>query len=145
MRSTIGYIFLLAGGAISRKSVKWTLIASFTIEAEFVACYEASNQVIWLQNFITRLCVVDGIEKPLKLFYINKVVVYYSNNNRSLTKSKSIDLKFLVMKERVHNGIVSIKLIGTGSILPDLLTKVPMPKAFIEHITSMDIVSIEGV
>ncbi|PKU76846.1 Retrovirus-related Pol polyprotein from transposon TNT 1-94 [Dendrobium catenatum] len=54
-RSTLGYIFMLAGGAISWKSVKQSLIASSTMEAEFIACYEASNQGIWLQNFITVL------------------------------------------------------------------------------------------
>src|SRR3954469_23373871 len=43
-RSTSGYVFLLAGGAISWKSMKRTLIASSTMAAEFVACFEASNQ-----------------------------------------------------------------------------------------------------
>ncbi|RVW65786.1 Retrovirus-related Pol polyprotein from transposon TNT 1-94 [Vitis vinifera] len=42
-RSTSGYIFILAGGAVSWKSIKQTLIASSTMEAEFIACYEASN------------------------------------------------------------------------------------------------------
>ena len=42
-KSTSGCIFMLSGGAISWKSIKQTLIASSTMEAEFVACYEASN------------------------------------------------------------------------------------------------------
>ncbi|KAK7341990.1 hypothetical protein VNO80_24931 [Phaseolus coccineus] len=42
-RSTSGYVYILAGGAISWKSVKQTLIASSTMATEFVACYEASN------------------------------------------------------------------------------------------------------
>ena len=46
-RSTSGYIYLLAGGAISWRSAKQTLVASSTMAAEFVACYEASNQGIW--------------------------------------------------------------------------------------------------
>ena len=45
-RSTSGYIFMLAGGAVSWKSVKQTLIASSTMETEFIACYEASNHGI---------------------------------------------------------------------------------------------------
>ena len=47
-RSTFGYIFMLVGGVVSWKSVKQLLIASSTMEAEFIACYEASNQAIWL-------------------------------------------------------------------------------------------------
>ena len=42
-KSTSGYIYLLAGGAISWKSVKKVLITSFTMAAEYIACYEASN------------------------------------------------------------------------------------------------------
>ncbi|RVW84163.1 Retrovirus-related Pol polyprotein from transposon TNT 1-94 [Vitis vinifera] len=61
MRSTSGYIFMLAGGAVSWKSVKKTLIASSTMEAEFIACYETSNHGIWLRNFITQLRIIDGL------------------------------------------------------------------------------------
>ncbi|RVW38157.1 Retrovirus-related Pol polyprotein from transposon TNT 1-94 [Vitis vinifera] len=99
-RSTSGYIYLLAGGAISWRSAKQTLVTSSTMEAEFVACYEASNQGIWLRNFVTGLRVLDGIERPLKIFCDNKSAVLYSNNNRSSTKSKYIDIKFLVVKKK---------------------------------------------
>ncbi|RVW95606.1 Retrovirus-related Pol polyprotein from transposon TNT 1-94 [Vitis vinifera] len=54
-RSTSGYIFMLAGGVVSWKSVKQTLIASSTMETEFIACYKASNHGIWMQNFSTQL------------------------------------------------------------------------------------------
>ncbi|RVW92345.1 Retrovirus-related Pol polyprotein from transposon TNT 1-94 [Vitis vinifera] len=51
-KSTSGYIFMLASGAISWKSVKQSLIASLTMYVEFVACYGASSQVVWLRNLI---------------------------------------------------------------------------------------------
>ncbi|XP_043699978.1 secreted RxLR effector protein 161-like [Telopea speciosissima] len=40
LKYTSGYVFLMAGGAISWKSVKQTLTASSTMQAEYVACYE---------------------------------------------------------------------------------------------------------
>ncbi|RVW50974.1 Retrovirus-related Pol polyprotein from transposon TNT 1-94 [Vitis vinifera] len=95
------YVFMLAGGAVSWKSVKQTPIASSTMEAEFIACYEASNHGIWLRNFITELRIVDGIEKPLRINCDNKVVELYSKNNRSSSKSKHINIKFLVVKKKV--------------------------------------------
>src|SRR3954469_3242967 len=97
-RSTSGYVFMMVGGAISWKSVKQTLTASSTMEAEFIACYEASNQSIWLRNLITGLQVVEGIESPLKINCDNKAAELYSKNNRSSSKSKHIDIKFLVVK-----------------------------------------------
>jgi hypothetical protein len=43
MKSTSEYIFMMTGGVVSWKSAKQTLIASSTMAAEFVACYDASN------------------------------------------------------------------------------------------------------
>jgi hypothetical protein len=42
-KSTLGYIFMLVGGAISWKSTKQTIIASSTMEAEFIACFEVTS------------------------------------------------------------------------------------------------------
>ncbi|RVW74575.1 Copia protein [Vitis vinifera] len=122
-RSTSGNIFMLAGRAGSWKSVKQTFIASSTMEAEFIVCYEASNHGIWLWNFITELRIVDGIEKPLRINCDNKAAELYSKNNRSLSKSKHIDIKFLVVKERVQSLQVSIEHISTNSMIADPLTK----------------------
>ena len=127
-RSTSGYIFMLAGGAISWKSVKQTLIASSTMEAEFIACYKASNHGIWLWNFITRLRIVDGIEKPLRINCDNKAVELYSKNNRSSSKSKHIDIKFLVVKERVQSLQVSIEYLNTNSMMQICSLRVCHPK-----------------
>ena len=46
LKSTSGYVFVMAGGAISWKSVKQTLTASSTMQAEYVACYEATVQAL---------------------------------------------------------------------------------------------------
>ena len=144
-RSTSGYIFLLAGGAISWKSAKQTLITSSTMEAEFVACYEASNQGIWLRNFVTWLRILGSIERPLKLYCDNRSDVLYSNNNRSSSKSKHIDIKFLVVKERVQSGQISIEHIGTNSMIADPLTKGLPPMVFHEHTTHMGVIMFEEI
>lgn len=65
-RSTSGYVFMLAGGAVFWKSVKQILIASSTIKVDFVAYYEVSNQEIWITNFIIGMQIFGGIETPLK-------------------------------------------------------------------------------
>ena len=49
-KSTSGYIFTLAGGAISWKSSKQTVTTSSIMYAKFVACYEATGQVNWLKK-----------------------------------------------------------------------------------------------
>ena len=66
-KSMSGYVFTLAGGAISWKSSKQSVTASSTMYVEFVACYEASGQVEWLKKFIPSLRVVDNIQRPLNV------------------------------------------------------------------------------
>jgi hypothetical protein len=142
-RSTSGYIYMLAGGAVSWRSAKQTLTASSTMAAEFIACYEASNHGIWLRNLVTGLRIVEGIERPLKLYCDNKSAVLYSNNNRSSAKSKHIDIKFLVVKERVQSGQISIEHLGTNSMITDPLTKGLPPKVFHEHTARMGVLPLE--
>ncbi|XP_050897225.1 secreted RxLR effector protein 161-like [Lathyrus oleraceus] len=46
-KSTSGYIFMMADGAISWRSTKQTLVATSTMEAEFVSCFEATSHGVW--------------------------------------------------------------------------------------------------
>lgn len=83
--------------------------------------------------------------RPLKLYCDNKSAVLYSNNNRSSTKSKHIDIKFLVVKERVQSGQISIEHIGTNSMIADPLTKKLPPKVFHEHTAQMGVVLFDNI
>ena len=100
-KSTSGYVFTLVGGAISWKSSKQTVTISSTMYAEFVACYEATEQVNWLKNFIPGLKMVDDIYRPLKLYYDNNPTVQYAHNNKSSGAAKHIDIKYYVVKDKV--------------------------------------------
>ena len=140
-KSTSSYIYLLAGGSISWKSAKQALITSSTMAAEYIACYEASNHGKWLKKFVINLKVVQGIERPLKLYCDNQSTVMVANNNRSLTKSKHIDIKYLVVNERVQNGQLFIEHIDTNSMVADPLTKGVLASVFREHIGYMGLTS----
>ena len=90
-------------------------------------------------KFCHWLRIIDNIERPLKLFCDNRSAVLYSNNNRSSSKSNYIDIKFLVVKERVQNGLISIEHIETNSMLADPLTKALLPKVFHKHVAKMGV------
>ena len=67
----------------------------------------------------------------------------HSTNNRSM--SKHIDIKFLVVKERVQSDQMSTEHISTNSIIVDPLTKGLSPKVFHEHIVHMAVISIDDM
>jgi hypothetical protein len=102
-RSTSGYVFKLAGGAILWSSAKQTVMTLSTMYAEFVACYEAVGQTMWLKKFVPGLRVVDSIERPLKLYYNNKPVVIYAHNNKKTKVAKHINIRFYVVKEKIQD------------------------------------------
>jgi hypothetical protein len=121
---------MLTRGAISWRSAKQSMIASSTMTTKFIAYFETSNHEICLKNFIIGLRIVDTIKLPLKLYYDNSLAVLYSNNNRSSSKFKHIDIKFLAVKKRVRSGLISIEHIGIAFMLADPLTRGLISKQF---------------
>ncbi|KAG7564986.1 Integrase catalytic core [Arabidopsis suecica] len=139
-KSTFGYLFLLAGGAISWKSGKQSVIATSTMEAEFVACFEATIHALWLRNFISGLRIVDSIEKPLRIYCDNSAAVFFSKNDKYSKGAKHMELKYLSVKEEVQKRRVSFEHIRTDMMVADPLTKGLPPKAFIGHVERMGII-----
>ena len=114
MKSNSGYIYMLAGGAVSWKSVKQSITTSSTMVAEFIACYEASNNGIWMRNFVTGLRVVDSIQRPLKLYCDNDSAVKFANKNKSSRKSKFVALKLLY----IYRAVMVLRLYIFPFLLP---------------------------
>jgi hypothetical protein len=128
---------MLAGGAISWKSAKQTIIASSTMEAEFVACFEATVHGLWLRNFISGLGIVDSVSKPLRIYCDNSAAVFFSKNDKYSKGAKHMELKYLTVKEDVQKQRVSIEHISTQLMVADPLTKGLAPKTFKEHVNRM--------
>ncbi|XP_051117855.1 secreted RxLR effector protein 161-like [Andrographis paniculata] len=92
-KSRSGYMFMLAGGAISWRSAKQSITATSTTEAECVSCFEASLHGVWLKSSISEFRVVDSISRPIKLYCDNSVAVFMAKKNKSESQSKHIDIK----------------------------------------------------
>lgn len=141
-KSTSGYVFMMAGGAIFWRSVKQTLVATSTMEAEFVSCFEATQHGLWLKSFTEELKIVDSIARPIKIYCDNAAAVFLAKNNKSGSRSKHIDVKFMAIREHVKNKKVVIKDINTESMIVDPLTNGMPPIKFKEHVTDMGLVCI---
>ncbi|KAA0060866.1 Retrovirus-related Pol polyprotein from transposon TNT 1-94 [Cucumis melo var. makuwa] len=138
-KSTFGYLFLLAEGAISWKSAKQSIIAASTMEAEFVACFEATVHGLWLWNFISGLGIVDSIAKSQRIYCDNFAAVFFSKNDKYSVGAKHMELKYFAVKEEVQKQRVSIEHISTKLMIADPLTKGLPPKTFNDHVQRMGI------
>ncbi|XP_074282695.1 secreted RxLR effector protein 161-like [Silene latifolia] len=142
LRYLQGYVFMLADGAVSWRSTKQTLTATSTMEAESVSCFEATSHGVWLKGFISGLRVVDSITRPIRMYCDNSAAVFMAKNNRSGSRSKHIDIKYLAIKERVQEKKVIIEHISTELMIADPLTKGMPPKGFKGHVVNMGLGSI---
>ena len=99
-KSTSGYIFMFTGGVVSWRSANQTLIPTSTMEAEFVSCFEATSHGVWMKSFISGLRIVDSISRPLRIFCDNSAAVFMAKNNKSGSRSKHIDIKYIFSQKR---------------------------------------------
>ena len=123
-KSSSDYIFMMA----ERKSCfmekfQTDTYTSSIMEAEYVVCYVVTCHIIWLRNFLLALGVIHSISRLLKLFCDNSVVVSFSKNTRSTSRSKHIDVKFYFVKEKVAKSLILVEHTPTTSMLVDPQTK----------------------
>ncbi|RDX81381.1 hypothetical protein CR513_37946, partial [Mucuna pruriens] len=121
-KSTFGYIFMLAGGAISWRSAKQTLTATSTMKAKFISCYEATSHSLELWT----LCTLS-LYKSLKLYCDNSVAIFMAKNNH-------VDTKYLAIRQSVKENKETIEHISTKFMIVNPLTKGMPPKNFKDHV-----------
>ena len=133
---------MLASGVVSWRSMKQTLKTTSTMEIEFISCFEATSHGVWLKNFIAGLRIVDSIQRPLRLYCDNSAAVFLAKNDKSESRSKHIDIKYLAIRERVKEHKVVVKRISTELMVVNPLTKGMLIKNFKNHVTNMGLGSV---
>ncbi|CAL9017000.1 unnamed protein product [Prunus brigantina] len=128
--STSGYMFILAGGAVSWRSKKQTTRSVSTMESEYIGCFEAARQCVWLKNLIHSMKIVKSIERPLKLYCDNSSTVFFAKNNKRSDASRLLDIKYLTLQDKVRDGVIDIEHLGTLHMIADPLTKALHVTAF---------------
>ncbi|KAL1370160.1 hypothetical protein AAHE18_01G039700 [Arachis hypogaea] len=80
--------------------------------------------------------------RPLRIYCDNSAAVFMAKNNRSSSRSKHIDIKYLAIKDRVRSNEVQIEHMSTKQMIADLLTKGMPPELLKDHVTSMGLCSV---
>ena len=107
------------------------------MEAEFISYFEATSQGVWIKSFIFGLRIMASISRPLSIYCDNSTAVFMSKNNKSGSRSKHIDIKYLAIRERVQERKMVIEHISIELMIADPLTKgMPLLK-FKDHVVNM--------
>ena len=84
--------------------------------------------------------IVESISRPLVIYCDNTTAVHLSQNNRSHTRSKHFDIKFLIVREKVLDYQTRIEHTAIENMLADPLIKGLSDGVFQNHVSHMGVV-----
>ncbi|CAA0827117.1 cysteine-rich RLK (RECEPTOR-like protein kinase) 8 [Striga hermonthica] len=120
-KSISGFVFTLAGGAVSWQSKLQKFVALSTTEAEYIAMTEADKEMLWLKRFLQQLGMKQewydihcGSQSALDL---SKNAMYHS-------RTKHIDVRYHWLRQAVEEQQFKLEKIHTDENLADMMTKV---------------------
>nr|GFD10776.1 putative retrotransposon protein [Tanacetum cinerariifolium] len=79
MKSQMGYVFVVNGGAVDYKSKKQTTIAMHAMQSEYMAASETVMETVWIRKFVGDLGVMPSINKPINMYCDNSVAIIFAN------------------------------------------------------------------
>jgi hypothetical protein len=124
-RSISGYVFLLAGGAVSWQSKKQTTVALSSVEAEYMAMTQAGKEALWWRTFFEQLA--QPITQPVTVHADNQGAIALSKNPAYHSRTKHIDIRYHFIRQHVSENKVSFPYVRTEQMAADGFTK-PVPK-----------------
>ena len=126
-KSTSGYIFTYAGGAISWKSCRQRVVACSSTEAEYYALDEACKESLWL----TRVGLYLGIDFK-GIMVDNTGALQLASNDPRHGRTKHMDVRYRHIRQCVEEKEVVLSQVSTSDNVADILTK-PLPRDSFER------------
>jgi hypothetical protein len=120
-RSTGGWAFTLAGGAIAWSSRKQTTIALSSTEAEYMAECAASRHASWARSFLNELGFSQ--DEPTKIFVDNQPSMSIAEKPTHHAHTKHIRVQFHYVRELIELGDVKLSHVTTDEQPADIFTK----------------------
>ena len=123
-RSTTGYVFSIAGGAVSWSSKKQPTVALSTTEAEYMALTQATKEGIWIRRLLEEIGIgSDLLSGPTIIRTDNQGSIALAKNPIYHARTKHIDIRYHFIREKVEDGEVELSFCRTDDMTADVLTK----------------------
>lgn len=121
-KSTSGYVFMMAGGAVSWKSRKQGCVAQSSSEAEYMALSAAVKEAIWLRNIVGFSSSTSPAD-PILINVDNQGSIKMARNDASGTRTKHIDIRYHFVRDCLLQGMFDIDYCPSSDMVADVLTK----------------------
>jgi len=127
-KSTSGYVFKLAGAAVSWSSKKQTSITLSSTEVEYIAGAHTAKEAIWLRQLLSELGL--NTSSPTILHIDNQSAIAIARNPEFHDRTKHIDVRYHFLRQVVEDKSIELAYIPTGDQVADALTKGLPPASF---------------
>jgi transposase InsO family protein len=129
-KSVSGFVFDIYGGSVSWSSKKQSIVATSTMEAEYIASSNATKEAIWLRTLLKEL---DFPQTTATIIFAdNQGCIALSNNPISHSRAKHIDIRYHFVRERVEHNEINLQFVSTKDMLADIFTKALPREAFVK-------------
>nr|GEV77888.1 hypothetical protein [Tanacetum cinerariifolium] len=118
-----GYVFILNGGAVDWKSIKQSIFATSSTDAEYIATFDASKEAVWIREFIFRLGIVPTIEEHISMYSDNTGAIAIAKDDGVTKGARHFHAKVHYLCKTIKFGDVKIEKIDTDDNLDDPFTK----------------------
>ncbi|GJT35772.1 putative ribonuclease H-like domain-containing protein [Tanacetum coccineum] len=119
-KSTTGGCQFLGRRLISWQCKKQTIVANYTIEAEYVAAANCCGQVLWIQN---QMMDYGFNFMNTKIHIDNESTISVIKNPVAHSRTKHIEICFHFIRDYYEKRLIEVIKIHTDSNVADLLTK----------------------
>ncbi|GJS16101.1 retrotransposon protein, putative, ty1-copia subclass [Tanacetum coccineum] len=123
LKSQTGYVFILNGGVVDWKTQSKIIFATSSTDAEYIAAFDASKKVVWIQKFISRLGVVPTIEEPINMYCDNTGAIAIAKDHGVTKGARHFHAKVHYLREIIEMGDVRIVKVDTDDNLADPFRK----------------------
>ena len=119
-----GYVFTLAGGAISWKSTRQTIITRSTFEAELCALDATGTEAEWLHGLMSAIPVVSLPLPAIAIHCDSRTTIDKISSKKYNAKTRRhIQVRLKSIRGLVSDRIIAVEFIGTQDNTADPLTK----------------------
>ena len=133
-KSTTGYVVFHGNNLISWNSKLQPIIATSTMEAEYVALSSVVKEIMYLRNLLAEIGFPQ--HGPSTVNEDNQACIKLaSNTGQFYPRSKHIDLRYHHSRKAVEDKIIKLNFCPTSNMLADVLTKA-LPKESFNSLTS---------
>jgi hypothetical protein len=105
-KSTSGYLFTFAGGAVSWQSKLQKCVALSTTEAEYIAATEACKELLWMKRFLQEL---DLKQDDYVVQCDSQSALDLSMNSTYHSRTKHIDIRYHWIRDVIENKLLRLQ------------------------------------